>query len=83
MSEKMTQSFFIGYGSAPRSDPWADVEAEVQCLHCKALRWVPYADRQAGAQVPPKGVTQKVSARCQPCYTGEDWTAWTGRTRIK
>lgn len=77
------QSLFIGYGSVPGIGPWADVEAEVKCLHCGAIQWIPYADRQAGAKVPPKGVDAKGSARCEPCHTGEDYTAWTGRTRLK
>ena len=75
-------TYIFGSSTAPGIDPWADVEAEVVCLRCKAMRWVPYADRQAGAQRPPKGVEAKASARCQG-HHDENWTAWTGKTRIK
>ena len=77
---------FFGYpltssGTPAGRDPWEDVQAEVKCLHCGAKYWVSYADRQAGMQVPPKGVTPQATARCKPCLSGQNWTVWTGRTR--
>lgn len=57
-----------------------DIEAEVKCMTCGKVKWVPWGNRHAGSE---KTHTDYSLVRCRDCATGKDLTYYTGHHRFK